>query len=65
MKRHELRRDSALKQWFCLECGRISNHVGKLTAEDELNKFDCVDPRKAKANDSHRIKPKRDKIFPK
>jgi hypothetical protein len=63
MKRHELKWDGHLKQWFCLECGRISNHVGKLTAEDELNKFDCINPQKA--NDSRRIKRKSDKVSPK
>jgi hypothetical protein len=63
MERHELKRDSALKQWFCLECGRTSNHVGKLAAQDELNKLACVNPQKAA--DSRRIKRKSDKRFPK
>ncbi len=47
MKRHELKWDGALKQWFCVECGRTSHHVGKLIAEEELNQFDCSEPQRA------------------
>jgi hypothetical protein len=44
MKRHELKWDGSRKEWYCVECGRISRHVGKLTAEEELNQFDCSGP---------------------
>jgi len=54
MKNHELRWDSALKEWYCTECGSTSKCVGKLSAMDELSKVGCSTPQ----NRDHPGKPR-------
>ena len=41
MRHPEIRWSPVTKEWFCLKCGRASDHVTKLDAEAELSQFDC------------------------
>jgi PilZ domain len=42
MKTHEINRNAATQEWFCVRCLRASDHVTQQDAERELSQFDCV-----------------------
>jgi len=43
-KHHEIERDPATQEWFCVRCLRRSDHVTQQDAERELSQFDCTVP---------------------
>ncbi|PYV53876.1 MAG: hypothetical protein DMG98_19730 [Acidobacteria bacterium] len=43
-KPHEITRNAATQEWFCVRCLRRSDHVSQQDAERELSQFDCTVP---------------------
>ena len=43
-KHAELRWNPATLEWYCVRCGRTSDHITVQDAEVELNQFDCTLP---------------------
>jgi hypothetical protein len=43
-KHHEITRNAATREWFCVRCLRRSDHVTQQDAERELSQFDCTVP---------------------
>jgi hypothetical protein len=41
---HDLRWNPLTKEWFCIRCGRPSDHRTELGARGELDHYDCVLP---------------------
>lgn len=46
MKHPELRWNPALQEWFCVKCGRTSDHSDYENAKIELEFFECELPTK-------------------
>lgn len=44
MNKHQIERNAARAEWFCIKCLRASDHVNKEDAELELVQFDCAPP---------------------
>ena len=44
MAKHDLRWNPLTKEWFCIRCGRTSDHVTESDAKGELQQYDCVLP---------------------
>jgi len=44
MEHRELRWNPATREWFCIKCGRTSDHTTKEDAERELSNFECMLP---------------------
>jgi hypothetical protein len=44
MKHPELRWNPALEEWFCVKCGRTSDHINQEDAKTELEFFECKLP---------------------
>jgi len=42
MKHGEIRWNPATQEWFCVRCGRTSDHTAKQDGEGEIEQFDCV-----------------------
>lgn len=42
--KHEIRWNPELQEWFCVRCGRVSNHRVREDAEVELESFECEPP---------------------
>ena len=36
--------NSAIRQWFCTRCGRVSDHVSEQDGHVELNQYECQIP---------------------
>ena len=41
MKHGELRWNPATSEWFCVRCGRASDHLTRQDAQVELEQFEC------------------------
>jgi len=41
-KEHQIFWNGGSKEWFCVRCGRTSDHITKLDAERELSGYDCI-----------------------
>jgi len=41
MKHEQIRWNPAHNEWFCVKCGRSSNHKSDVDAHFELNQFEC------------------------
>jgi len=44
MKHGELRWNPATLEWYCVRCGRTSDHLAIQAAKIELSQFDCTPP---------------------
>jgi hypothetical protein len=44
MKHAEIRWNPELEEWFCVRCGRTSDHVVHEDAQAEMEFFECVPP---------------------
>ena len=44
MKHEQISWNPATQEWFCLKCGRTSDHVGEQDAHTELDLYDCDIP---------------------
>ena len=44
MKHPELRWNPSLQEWFCVKCGRTSDHIDQENAKTELELFECALP---------------------
>src|SRR5438128_10840533 len=44
VKHEEPRRNPATSEWFCVRCGRASDHLTKQDAQVELEQFECSLP---------------------
>ena len=42
--KHELRWNPELEEWFCVRCGRTSDHVVREDAQAEMEFFECQLP---------------------
>ncbi len=51
MKHPELRWNAGLEEWFCVKCGRTSDHRNREDAETELEFFECEIPTTAEKPD--------------
>jgi hypothetical protein len=43
-KHSEIRWNPELEEWFCVRCGRTSDHVGRDDAQTEMELFECQLP---------------------
>jgi len=41
IKHADIRWNPELQEWFCVKCGRTSDHILKRDAEVELELFEC------------------------
>jgi len=44
MKHPELRWNPSLQEWFCVKCGRTSDHIDQEDAKTGLESFECEFP---------------------
>jgi hypothetical protein len=44
MKHLSLKWNPATQEWFCVKCGRTSDHSNVQDAQAELDQFDCEVP---------------------
>jgi len=44
MKHPSIRWNPATQEWFCLVCGRTSDHANELDAHVELEQYECNVP---------------------
>ena len=44
MKHNNIRWNPLTQDWFCLACGRTSDHVAEADARTELEQYDCNVP---------------------
>lgn len=44
MKHPKLRWNPSLQEWFCVKCGRTSDHIDQEDAKTELESFECELP---------------------
>jgi hypothetical protein len=42
--KHEIRWNPELEEWFCLRCGRVSDHLVRKDAQAEMELFECELP---------------------
>ncbi len=42
MPHEEIRWNPALEEWFCVRCGRTSDHVAEERARKEIDEFECM-----------------------
>ena len=42
--KHEIRWNPELEEWFCLRCGRVSDHLVREDAQAEMELFECELP---------------------
>ncbi len=42
MRHEEIRWNPALEEWFCIRCGRTSDHVSEEPARKEIDAFECM-----------------------
>jgi len=45
--KHEIRWNPELEEWFCLRCGRVSDHVVHKDAQAEIELSECELPSNA------------------
>jgi hypothetical protein len=46
MKHEDIRWNPELQEWFCVRCGRTSDHLVRGDAEVEMEQFECEVPAK-------------------
>jgi hypothetical protein len=44
MKHLEIRWNPELQEWFCVRCGRTSDHLVREDAQTEMELFECEPP---------------------
>ncbi len=44
MKHEQIIWNPAIQEWFCLRCGRTSDHIGEQDAHLELDLYECHIP---------------------
>jgi hypothetical protein len=44
MKHQEIRWNPHTQEWFCIVCGRTSDHVNEADARTELEMYECEQP---------------------
>ena len=42
MPHEDIRWNPALEEWFCVRCGRTSDHVAEERARKEIDEFECM-----------------------
>jgi hypothetical protein len=50
--KHEIRWSPELEEWFCVTCGRVSDHLVRQDAQGEMDLFECELPFNASNPDS-------------
>ena len=40
-RKHDIQWNPTTKEWFCIRCFRISDHLTRVDAERELSQFQC------------------------